>query len=408
MYFSTRPLLKTTVFMLCFFNISYSQTTLSTAGPVGSTLTTDDYGIIASWITGTTGGSPLTWLDYHSAFVVLNGGTPVEISAVNTSIWDGIPAEPTASGFFIPNRFEDWSYDAGTSPNVWHTVVEYHAAGIDLIGGIGYRLVDPSPTLGNNYVDWHAAFNFTNTNANPLTIKAFRNLRLHSATSTTTYYSNHDNLGPAFWDDDNIDGTSDDYAISYHATVPTYFQSAFPLANYRIQSFAAAPSIYDRLTNGAADYDLPSATASVIGSQGEIGFQYQSVTLQQDQAAIFWLTHKVIKVENSASNYPTSIDWDSTNVSAADLNNDLAFANTDVSINYSAMGYVSDGSATPATEALVYVVEITDGIVESPVNAPLNNVSTIRYWEIFYDTRRNNSTASITFSYNPASDVILD
>ncbi len=403
-FYSSLPRIVFSLTLL--MGLGQAQTTLSTAGPTGSTMTTDDYGIINSWVIGTA-GTPLTWMDHHSLFVVLNGGTPVEVSSANMSLWDGVPAEPVASGFFLPNRFEDWSYDGTTSPNVWHSVVEYHATGIDLVGGIGYRLIDPSRLLGAGYVDWEAAFHFTNTNASPLTIKAFRNIRLNSTTSTTTYYSNHDDLGPVFWDNDNIDGTADDYVVSFRNDRQTYFFGAYPLANYRIQSYTAAPSIYDRLTNGAADYNLPTSVVSVNGAQGEIGFQYESITLEQDQSALFWLPYKVFKLENSATNYPISMDWDSTNVSAADLNNSLVFAGTDVAISYSSMTYATNGGGTTADNALAYVVEVRGGIVQTPVSAPLNNVSSVRYWEIFYDTRRGSSTADITFTYDPATDGIV-
>lgn len=123
-------------------NDSEAQTILTTAGNVGGALTTDDFGLITNFTSGTNPNDnrpAINWLVYSSSFVVLNGGNPLEINNVNASIWDGNPAPPVVNGFFIPSRFEDWTFD-GPPDNAWHTTLEYHAAGIDLLGAIGYKL----------------------------------------------------------------------------------------------------------------------------------------------------------------------------------------------------------------------------------------------------------------------------
>jgi len=381
-------------------------TILTTPGPVGSSLNTDDYGVITS-LTAGTGANQIDWMDYSTSFVVLDGGNPLEVDSVNATVWDGNPAPSVESGFFIPNRFEDWSFD-GASTNVWHTILEYHNAanGIDLIGGIGYKLIDPSPTLGANYVDWLPAFQFTNVGNNPLTIKPFRYFRVNATASTTTYYSNHDIPG-WFWDWDNIDGTSDDYAVAFRSPLPFYFRAGFPMTHYRIQA-SSDPTLCESLSEGEADYDLTISTDPVVGAQGEVGFQYQPVSIEENQAVLYWLYPKPIKINNSADNYPSEINWETKEINADSLNLDLGFTDTDVTVNYSVIDYTINGGGVAQTACNVTVVEITGGIILSDVNVPLHHVSNTRYWEIFYDTRRVSSTASVTFSYDPLADGIED
>ena len=389
---------------------SEAQTTLTTGGNVGGALTTDNFGIITNFTSGTNlndNRPEINWLVYSSSFVVLNGGNPLEVNNVNADLWDGNPAPPVVDGFFIPNRFEDWIF-TGPADNEWHTTLEYHAAGVDLLGAIGYKLVEPSPTLGNDYVEWTPTFQFTNVGDNTLTIKPFRYLRINGAVSQTTIYSNH---GGNLWDNDNTDGTSDDFVVASHidpATnpFPAFYFSGFPMARYRVQAYNPPNDIHTSLTGGVPDFDLVNATNAVVGTQGEIGFQYSSESLEPNQAILYWLYPKPIKVNNSATNYPIDIDWETKEINAAQFNADRAFANTDVSINFSAMNYTVRGDGTNQTASQVTVVEITGGMITSPVDAPLTNVSSVRYWEIFYDTRRTASTAAITFTYAPVADGI--
>ena len=149
--------------------VNAQQTVLETNGPVGGTLTTDDYGIVSSLTVGS-GMNEVDWVDYSTSFVVFNEEVPLEVSANNADIWDGIwPTEPCPNGFFIPNRFEDWTYDA-LSLNVWSNVLEYQSASMHIVGGVGHQLLDPSPKLGYPYVEWNPAYQFTNVGNDTVTI----------------------------------------------------------------------------------------------------------------------------------------------------------------------------------------------------------------------------------------------
>jgi hypothetical protein len=81
-----------------------------------------------------------------------------------------------------------------------------------------------------------------------------------------------------------------------------------------------------------------------------------------------------------------------------------------VSINYSSITYAVNGAGTASDTAKVIVAEITGGMIESGVEpmSTLESVLDSRYWEIFYDTRRTASMASITFTYDVVSDGIED
>ena len=117
---------------------------------------------------------------------------------------------------------------------------------------------------------------------------------------------------------------------------------------------------------------------------------------------------KVILVNNSAADHPTDIDWEVREIGSTEFSTDQEFADTDVSINYSSITYAVNGAGTASTEAKVTVAEITGGMIESGVDATLESVLDTRYWEIFYDTRRTASMASITFTYDVAADGIVD
>jgi hypothetical protein len=264
-------------------------------------------------------------------------------------------------------------------------------------------------TLGAGYVTWDPAFQFTNVHSDTVTIEPYRYLRYTAGNTQVTYYSNHDNYN-SFWDYDNIDGTSDDYVVEvkYEGGYRYgYAFTGFPMTHYRIQAYAVGNTLYDDITNGGAGYNLTTLTDPVY-AQSEFAFQPEAVTLAQNQAALYWLSSKVILVNNSAADHPTDIDLEVKAISANEFNTDQNFADTDASINYSSITYAVNGAGTASTEAKVTVAEITGGIIESGVDATLESVLDTRYWEIFYDTRRTASMASITFTYDVAADGIVD
>lgn len=387
-----------------------AQTTLSTLDypdpHVGSSLTTSDYGFVSDWRVGTKQGdayAEVIWINRMEKFVSLNGGAPVEIvnGSANLALWDNVPAAPVANGYFIPARFESWTYDAVNFPGVWHSVIEYENGGEHIIGGVGYKLLDPSPTLGSPYVELNPAYQFTNVGASDATLKTFHYER--NAQVGNTVYSNH---GGGQWDYDNADGTSDDFvAVSSAASPQPYLSFAgFPLAAYRIQD--SAGNLLNQLQGAGANFDLVSSTNAVLGAAVEIAYQVSEITLAPGEAVLYWLYPKPIKVVNTATSYPSNIDYEKKAVSSTGVG--YTFANTDVSIEYSGLNFKTNGAGVTATTANATVAEITGGIVASGVSGALNNVSTIRYWEIFYDTRRLSSTADITFTYDPATDAISD
>jgi hypothetical protein len=408
------------LYSIVIFSILFGQdnapAVLTTSGPTGSSLTTDATGVVTNYTVGTAGGyTPITWLEYATLFVAFNNGMPLEVSGVNVNMWDGAnPAEPVNSGFFIPARFEDWSFD-GASDNEWHTVLYYQDIpnNIAVIGGLGYSLVDPSPSLGAGYVDWISALQFTNVSSDPVTIKPFGYRRRTADNTQATFYSNHDDYS-LFWDFDNIDGTGDDYAVELkwvNGYKYGYSFSGYLTTHYRIQAYDVNSSLYNDITNGGAGYDLTTLTDPVY-AQSEVAFQYEAVTLAQNQAALYWYpwASKVILVNNSAADYPTDIDWEVREIGSTEFNTDQEFADTDVSINYSSITYAVNGAGTASDTAKVIVAEITGGMIESGVEpmSTLESVLDSRYWEIFYDTRRTASMASITFTYDVVSDGIED
>ena len=381
---------------------------LTTSSPMGSSLTTDSTGIVTNFTVGT--ASPITWYEYATTFLAFNGGNPLEVNGTNADIWNGDPVAPVDVGFFIPARFEDWSFD-GASDNEWHTILRYEDVpnNIDVVGGFGYKLEDPSPTLGAGYVEWTPIFQFTNVHSDTVTIKPFRYLRHTAANTLITYYSNHDNSSN-FWDSDNIDGTPDDYVVEVKyidGYMYNYAFSAAQMSHYRIQAYSGN-TLYNAISQGNAGYDLTSLTDPVSSSQSEFAFQPEEVTLAQNQSALYWLYPKVILVNNSVDDYPVNIDWDVIEISSSEFNTDQGFTNTDVSINYSSMSYAVNGAGTASTGAKVTVVEITGGMIESGVTGTLESVLDSRYWEVFYDTRRTANMAAMTFSYNTVADSIGD
>jgi hypothetical protein len=385
---------------------------LTTSSPTGSSLTTDSTGVVTNFTVGTAGGStPITWFEYATSFLAFNDGVPLEVSGANADIWDGAnPAAPVDTGFFLPARFEDWSFD-GANDNEWHTILYYEDIpnNIAVVGGLGYRLEDPSSTLGAGYVTWDPAFQFTNVHSDTVTIEPYRYLRNTAGNTQVTYYSNHDNYN-SFWDYDNIDGTSDDYAVEVKYVGGYrygYAFTGFPMTHYRIQAYAVGNTLYDDITDNGAGYDLTTLT-DPVSAHSEFAFQPEAVTLAQNQAALYWLSSKVILVNNSAADHPTDIDLEVKAISANEFNTDQEFADTDASINYSSITYAVNGAGTASTEAKVTVAEITGGMIESGVDATLESVLDNRYWEIFYDTRRTASMATITFAYDVAADGIVD
>lgn len=399
--------LKIILLLSIAFGQNFQSVVLTTTGPTGSALSTDSTGVVGSFNVGIS--SVINWFDYATSFLEFNAGIPLEANGVNADIWDGNPSPPVDNGFFIPNRFEDWSFD-GAADNEWHTILEYHnnAEQVHIIGGIGYRLDDPSPNLGAGYVEWTPVFQFTNVGNDTVNVKPFRYFRYTSANAIATYYSNHDAFS-SFWDYDHMDGTADDFAVNIkYVGGYEYFYtfSGFPLSHYRIQSYSGV-TLYDALSQGANGYDLTNQTNSVNG-QSELAFQYNEITLAPHQAALYWLYPKVLIVNNTADHYPLDIDWQIQEVSTADLNTDLDFTGTDVNINFNSMTYAVNGAGITSSAAKVTVAEMTGGMIASDRDSTLTNILDHRYWEIFYDTRRTASTATMSFTFEPVIDGDFD
>jgi hypothetical protein len=180
--------------------------------------------------------------------------------------------------------------------------------------------------------------------------------------------------------------------------------AGFPLERYRVQDSSA--DLLNDLQTAAANYNLANGTNPVLGATPEISYQVAEITLAPGEAVIYWLYPKPIKIVNTAQEYPTDIDYEKKSANTTGV--DYAFANTDVSINYSGLNYTTNGAGATATSMEVTVAEITGGIVASDVSGGLDHVSTIRYWEIFYDTRRLSTVGDFTFTYDPPTDGIDD
>ncbi|MBU4485655.1 MAG: hypothetical protein KKD38_01880 [Candidatus Delongbacteria bacterium] len=372
-----------------------SAVVLTTNNVTGSQMTFDDFGVVSSYIVGTKPPYTATeFLNYSSTFFVLNGSIPLEVNSTNATIWDNDPAEPYPGAFFMPGIYENWTYVNAGSTNVWSNVVKYQSGDINFIGGIGYKLMDPSPTLGNGYVEWMPVCQLTNMSSTDLTLKMFRYFR-PVTTSGGIFYSNH---GTVFdYDYDNTDGTSDDFARSFKngGSINMFFGIGFPIDHYRIQNYND-PTIYNSLTNGVDDYSLTDKTDQVYANSSELAAQYKEYTLKQNQSLLYWILPKPILINNSAQNHPADFAYLTKEQSS--LGN-YDFTGTDVAANYTTLTFKTSGGGTPATSCKGTAVEIIGGMVESGLGNGISSVYTAKYWELFYDTRRNTSTENITFTY---------
>ena len=378
---------------------------LTTIGPVGSSLTTDEFGVVTSFVVGTIlPNTPRENLEYATSFMGLQGGNPLEVANVTPglSIWIPNNSDPGGdnNGYFLPNRFEDWNFTP-PSDNAWHTVLEYNDGNdVHLMGGIGYKLEDPDPIMGSPYVRWDIALQFTNIGDENLVAKNYRYLRPDPVCNNTIYSNHYYN----YHDYDRIDGTSDDWAWALHSdNYPFYMGVGYPLAHYRIQSFTDVNgSLWDALTTAVGNYDIVNKTDAVYNHQSEIGFQYPSVTLEPGQAILYWNYTKPFKIENNDANFPSDIDYTSTFLDIADEGEDITFPDTDISINYNDIEIIDFNDSCQ-----VMVVEFTGGLIASAV-PNLIQISHVRHWEIFYDTRHASTNADLTFTYDPAFDNIPD
>ena len=403
------------IFMLSTF--AFGQTTVITtsnlsAPAVGCDVTVDAYGFISNITTGTIVGdgyTEFTWVDYMSKFVIADGGKPVEIKVgtPNMAIYDNLPASPTgnANAFFLPDRFEDWTYD-GAPDNEWHSIVEYEKDALHIVGGIGYTIIDPSSLYGSPYAQINPAFQFTNVGNNTITLEPFAYEKDFSGIVSTTYYAN--NLDQAtFFDYDGIFKTTDDYFAVYSNAVAPYFSGAgYPVTHAHIS--ATTGNLLGDIQGGGNGYDLVDLHATVAANC-EKAFQYNEVTLESGQAVVYWLYPKPIKFWNKADNYITDFSYEIKEIGATGVN--YSFLNTDCSINYSSLSYVTNPvSGTTQTKIKNVVAEITGGMIEGTKNVDIFQVLNHRYWEIFYDTRRTGSIGDIKITYDPAAgaDNIID
>jgi len=371
-----------------------------TTSPIGSSLTFDDFSVISNFTVGTNPPNiPFNYLNMSTSFLVMNGSVPVEANSTNFQNWNNDPAAPYAGAFFIPGIHEDWSYDAG-STNVWSNVTKYQSGDINLIGGVGNKLFDPSPTLGAPYCEWLPVCQFTNLSETDLTIKLFRYMR-PITTAGGAFYSNHGSH-PYDYDYDGIDGTLDDFVASYIPGVPSCFWPAgCPIDRYRLQNFTAL-TMYDAISGGGADYSLTNKTDYIASNICEVGYQYKVHKLKQNQSLLYWIYPKPILINNSAQNHPSDINYFTRNITAT---GNYDFTGTNLSANYTVLTFKSNGGGIPATAVKTSAVEIVGGMIESDLGAGINSIYTGKYWELFYDTRRLNSTADISFTY--PDDAVL-
>ncbi len=408
--------MKTTLLCLIFAlsTVAFGQTTLSTASfggdAIGLDLTVDDYGHVTNMITGTRGGDGYTdfkWSDYMSKFVIANGGNPVEIKAgiLGLTLYDNAPVSPTgnANAFFLPDRFEDWTLN-GNPDNEWHNIIEYENGALHVIGGVGYIILDPSPMYGSPYTQINPGFQFTNVGDGAITLEPFHYENdWASLPSPMTFYAND----PwSAYDYDGLFNTSDDFFIvSSTAVAPYYSGCGFPITHSTIT--ATTNNLLNAIQTGANGFDLVDLHDRVLVNC-EKAFQYNEVSLESGQAVVYWLYPKPIKFWNKVDNYPTDFSYEIKEINAIGNN---VFLNTDLSINYSALTYVTnDVSHVASTKMKVVVAEITGGMIEGTKNADVFQLLNHRYWEMFYDTRRTGSIGDITITYNPAAgaDNIVD
>ncbi len=393
--------------------VTWNQVLINTnllPGAVGEEIQVDEFGHVSRVSAGTIPGdiySTIDWSNYRSSFVELNGGSPIEIinGTANMNLYNGVPAAPqgAANGFFFPDRFDhsDWTYTPGVREEVWHTIIDYNdGAGIHLIGGTGFLLTDPSPTLGFPYTEFRPANQFTNVGDSMVTLRSFVYTSI-SVLLGTTSYTNHDGF---FFDYDGIDGTSDDITISSSGGALYMFNfSGFPLAGYNIGS--SNNNMLGTLQGAAPGYSLPNST-NISANPAEVAFQYPDVTLEPGQTILYWLDPKPIKLWNNANNFTSQFDYDIKNVGGM---GNIVFANTDVEIFVSSINFVTNAiNNVTADSTKITVAEITGGMIESELAPTVSAVLNHRYWEIFYDTRHLNSLNNITFSYDEIADGIED
>ncbi|MFH0736605.1 MAG: T9SS type A sorting domain-containing protein [bacterium] len=402
--------------ILIYSTLSYSQTIITTsnlaAPAVGCDVTVDDYGFISNMTTGTIVGdgyTEFTWVDYMSKFVIADGGSPVEIKAgtANLTIYDNLPVSPTgnANAFFLPDRFEDWTYD-GAPDNEWHNIIEYEKDALHIVGGIGYVIVDPSSLYGSPYAQINPAFQFTNVGNNTITLEPFAYEKDFVGIVPTTYYANNPNPY-TFYDYDGLPKTTDDYfAVNSSAVAPYFSGAGYPITHARIS--ATAGNLLGAIQAGGNGYDLVDLTATV-SANCEKAFQYKEVSLESGQSVVYWLFPKPIKFWNKAASYITDFSYEVKEINATGV--DYTFLNTDFKINYSALTYVTS-AVTFITQSTIkgIVAEITGGMIEGAKNGDVYQVLNHRCWELFYDTRRTASIGDITITYNPAAgaDNIID
>lgn len=401
---------KKTVYLLLIFFIFSLQSgftiDLTTAGPTGSTLTINNYGAIDDWWVGANPIYRIHWVADGAMFLSINGDPPLEVAAANAVIWNGMdPPAPVGGAFFHPAKYEDFSYDPA-SPNVWSTVLKYEdpANDVILMGGLGYKLTDPSPHFGEPYVEFMRYIQLTNMGAADITVNPFIYLKSYGDMNFT-YYSNNAPFPFTNWfmDYDWIDGTSDDYAVLQHGNWPNYsyawWFSAYPPTSYRIQ---LTDNLFNDILAGGFNYNLPISVAPVGLGGSETAFQFGPLTVAPGEALLFYVYPKILRVD---VNTLIHIDYDRINISALQIGADQVFIDTDVSIDFSDMNYVNPLSNTYSQ---IITVELTGGMMDSGIAEDLENISMVRYWEIFSDTRCADFTADITFTYDPATDGIQD
>ena len=387
-----------------------AQTTISTAGPIGSEVVIDDFGHISSKINGTATATPVQWHDYSSKFLRINNMPLVEIKegVGNLNLYDGIPASPTGTpnGFFFPDLYDDesWTFVPGVNEHIWHSVVEYDLAdNVHIIGGIGYRIDDPGQLANDNWVDLIHVSQFTNVGMQTVTLAPFHYERMSGSAFGQSVYSNADLLNYNFVQDyDGLFGTSDDYIYSQTSIsmLPHMTFAGFPMDAYKLND--RSNNYLAILQNSGNGFDLISQTATNNGN-AEITFQYDEVTLEPGQTAVYWLYPKVLKMWNTEENHPTDIDY---HIQYIDQLLNYSFFDTDVFADIDAIEYTENAlTGAVADTSKLTVVEVTGGMIDSDVPENIGFLHSKRYWEIFFDTRRASSTITYSFEYSDFDEI---
>lgn len=383
--------------------------TTSNANAIGMEMNVGQFGHVTNKIVGTTpdNRTEVTWVDYMSTFVKINNLPLVELKenfTVRLTEFDGAPAHPSGSsgGYFFPDIFDgdDWTFVPNVKTNTWHNILEYR---IDerthLVGGVGYKIFDPSPNFGANYVEDRPAYQFTNVGTDTVVIEPFFYERIAQNSGTLQFADAN------ISDYDGIIPTSDDFV--YDITDPNisplpYFRGVgYPYAHYSLKNSGA--SVLPTLQGSGINYDLPDA-GNPVNNASEMTFQYDPLVLAPGETGVYWLYPKVLKMENNSNSYPANIDFKIEIVSETNI--DYPFAGTDVSIIYSNLDFVSNAlTGIAQSEMSVTAVEISGGMIASSVPANIKPLDS-RYWEVFYDTRRENTISDVTFTYNVNADSI--